>query len=92
MRALMTNIPQVDIWAEAKAFFDSITDADLALRIVTATEWPSATLNARPVRPGSAPPVTPVKAERLRDEVIWHLGWSTTVDGVSQDLSGPCSL
>jgi hypothetical protein len=29
----MTNIPQVDIWAEAEAFFPSVTDADIALRI-----------------------------------------------------------
>src|ERR1700691_4409121 len=40
MVALMTNIPQVNIWVEAEAFFDSITDADIALRIVAATEAP----------------------------------------------------
>jgi hypothetical protein len=38
MRALMTNIPQVNIWAEAEAFFDSISHADIALRILAATE------------------------------------------------------
>jgi hypothetical protein len=30
----MTNIPHVNIWMEAEAFFDSITDADRTLRIV----------------------------------------------------------
>jgi hypothetical protein len=34
MRALMTNIEQVNIWVEAEAVFNSITDADGILRIV----------------------------------------------------------
>jgi hypothetical protein len=38
MVALMTNIPQVNIRAEAEAFFASITDADIALRIVADAE------------------------------------------------------
>jgi len=33
----MTKIPQVNIWVEAEAF-DSITDDDIALGIVAATE------------------------------------------------------
>lgn len=33
MRALMTNIQQVNIWVEAEAFFDPSTDADITLRI-----------------------------------------------------------
>jgi hypothetical protein len=55
MVALMTNIPQVNIWVEAEAFFNSITDADIALRIVAATEAiRGRTRNVRPVRSGSA--------------------------------------
>jgi len=42
----MTNIPQVNIWAEAEAFFDSISHADIALRIVAATEAAACGRNA----------------------------------------------
>jgi hypothetical protein len=34
MRALMTNFQQVNIWEESEAFFESITEADIALRVV----------------------------------------------------------
>jgi len=37
-RALMTNIRQVNIWVETGAFSDSITDADIALRIVAGAD------------------------------------------------------
>jgi hypothetical protein len=30
----MTNFQQVNIWVEAEAFFDSLSDVDIALRIV----------------------------------------------------------
>ena len=45
----MTNIPQVNIWVEAEAFLDSITGADIALRIVAATKGAECTVDrARP--------------------------------------------
>ena len=62
MRALMTNIPQVNIWAEAEAFFDSISHADIALRILAATE----------VAVGGETLVQP-QAARLRDCQAHHV-------------------
>jgi hypothetical protein len=56
----MTNFQQVNIWVEAEAFFDSLSDVDIALRIVAGEpRWPSVTRNARPVRSGSAAPRLP---------------------------------
>jgi len=60
MRALMTNIPQVDIWAEAEAFFPSVTDADIALR----TRAPTDAAACGRTRKVSSP--SAVRLQRLR--------------------------
>jgi len=62
MRALMTNIPQVNIWVETGAFFDSITDADIAFRMVAGDGGGRVrTQHARPAPRGGGAPHDPAR-------------------------------